>query len=127
MIAHREFVVRQIEGLAGTFLAFELRIARPARGFAPLKEVLEGDSHIPECAFHCALRDLIGPGKLLASDGVELLFQSHRIRLASGFILRFPFRQCPVEHEAGRASSTSKIIRLFRRWMEPDLVRFEHP
>jgi hypothetical protein len=33
----------------------------------------------------------------------------------------------PVEHKAGGASGAGKVSGLFRRRVEPDLVRFDHP
>src|SRR5258708_23598160 len=69
---------------------------------------------------------LIGTGKLGASYSVELLFQGCSIRLAPGFILRFPCRHRPIEHEAGSASGASKVMGLFRCRMETYFVCFDH-
>src|SRR5205823_5227819 len=115
------------EGLPRPLLALEFWVPCFQTCLAPLEEVFKGSSHIHERAFDRALGHLIRPGELLASDGVELFFEGNGIRLAACFMLRFPFGQRPVEHKAGGASCTRKVLSLFRRWMKPDLVRFDHP
>ena len=127
VIADGEFIVGQVKRLPGTFLAFELGIAYRPSTFAPLKKVMESSGYIHERALNRTLAHLIGPGKLLASDGIELFFESHRIWLAPCLILRPPPCQCPIEHKARRAGSAGKVIGLFRCWMKPDFVRFDHP
>ena len=127
MIANGEFIIGQIERWARVFLALELGIAGLASSFAPLEEVLEGGCHIHESALHRALGDIVDPRKLVLFDCIKLRAQSQRRWFAACLVLLLPLSPGPVKGKASRASSTSKIIRLFRRWMEPDLVRFEHP
>ncbi len=49
------------------------------------------------------------------------------MRFFSCLVLSLPLGKCPVENEAGGASSTGKVMGLIRRRMEPDLVRLDHP
>ena len=80
-----------------------------------------------EGTFYDTFADVISPGELFLSDGVKLGSQRTCIRLATGFVLLLPLGHSPVEGEARNASSLSKMLRLFRRRVKPDLVRFDHP
>src|ERR1700694_6025155 len=104
MVANRKLVIGQIKRGFASFFAFEFGVADLAPGFALLKAVLEGGGNIFECPFNSTLRGLIGPRKLIPTDGVELLFERICIRLAACLVLCFPFSKRPVEHKAGSAS-----------------------
>src|SRR2546421_2731547 len=125
-IAHREFIIGEIERLVGAFLAFELGKARFAPSLAPLKEILEGCCHVHESPRSSALGDVVGPRKQFFAQRVKLGAEFERRRLLSCFVLAFPLGHRPVECVASRSCSLGKIRCLFRRRMEPDLVRFEH-
>ncbi len=127
MIAHGEFIIGQIERLARAFLALELGIASLAACFAPLEEVFEGSGHIHKSPFNRALRDVVGPGKLFSAQRVKLGSEFERRRLLSRFVLPLPLGQRPVKSIPGRASGFCEVMGLFRRGVEPDLVRFDHP
>ncbi len=75
------------------FLALEFGIARLAPGLLPLEEVFEGSGHIHECTLNRTLGHLIGPGKLLFANGIEVLFERLRIRLATCLVLSLPLGQ----------------------------------
>ena len=64
---------------------------------------------------------------LLAADGVELLLEGKSRWFFIRFILSLPFGQRPIEGKSRCASSLGKIDFLFRRRMEPDFVRLDHP
>src|ERR1700674_1217745 len=125
MVANRKLVIGQIKRGFAPFFAFELGLADLAPGFAPLKEVLEGGGNIFEFPFNSTFRGLIGPRKLIPTDGVELLFELFCIRVSACLVLCFPFSKRPVERKAGSASCASKIVGLLRRRMQPYLVRFD--
>src|SRR5258708_39432693 len=108
-------------------LALEFGIPGLASSFTPLKEVFESRCDIHESALHRTLGYLINPRKLFLFDRIKLCAQSQRRRFAACLVLLLPLSSRPVKGKASRASSTSKVVRLFRRGIQPDLVRFDHP
>ena len=79
------------------------------------KEVLEGVAQLDDRHLRRVLRDFQHPRKLLALDGVQLAAQGRlcwfglAVVQLPRLVLAFPFSQCPVVGEAGRASGTRHV------------------
>jgi hypothetical protein len=109
------------------FLLLNARIPDLAARFPPLKDVLESDCHIHERAFHRTFGHLIDPGKLRFFDGVEVAAQRQReigLPPASYCCCHSATAQFKVKRAVKAARA--KEFACGARWMEPDLVRFDH-
>ncbi len=126
MVAHREFVVGEVEGRLAAFFAFELGIADLVSLLESIEEVPEGFPQVHEGSLHNALGHLIGPRVLVCTQGVELLFEREGGRLCSSLVLPLPLLQSPVEHEPAGASGPGKVIGLIGGRVQADFVCADH-
>src|SRR5215207_7417190 len=99
MTVDRKPVIGEVKSLVRALLGLELRKPDFATHRDSLEEVRKRLAQINECTFNCTLGYVIHPGKFLALDGVELLFQLHCRGFPTIFMLVFPLSQSPIEHK----------------------------
>jgi hypothetical protein len=129
-----ELVVRNVKTVAAAALAFETRrVGRRARldgaevageGPGQMREGLGVGVAVDRAQPGLAILVLpVGMGIL---DGVELLFEGHRVRALAGRRLALPFGERPVPDPAGGAGRAREIAALGGGGFDADAVGQEH-
>ena len=121
-----KLVVGDVEAVSAMTLLLELWRMGGSPGFTRCKEPDPRPAQVREGLRVRVPVNRFDPRILGVLDGVELLLERHRVWLKPCGILSVPLGQRPVPDEPRRATSTTKVVGLLRRWAKSDFVRQVH-
>src|SRR6266849_248467 len=127
MIPKLELIIGKVKACFAALLAFELRSPLLFPLLVCFKEVRKCLAQIEKRLIGSVFGDFPGPGKLLPSDLVELLFKLQRGGFLACCVSSVPLRKRPIPHKSRCSSSFRKIHGLLRRGIQSDLVCLDHP